>query len=161
VKELITYFYSRRRYYNPDRKFPFSVDYSTDSKYLSSFVRSRQKLGLGRKAAVAEAALIVDALFRFEEHLHLKNPIIGPAILTSRPLVDRVCSFMNGEVDEVGEAESEIFINELNEIYNEEFAERDFERASKEREKILENLDGKRKEGKERTRDFKGSPERD
>jgi len=144
VKELVDYFYSRRRYYNPDRKFPYSIDYSGNTKYISSFIRSREKLGLGRKAAVAEAALLIDALFKFEEHLKLREPIVSPAILQSRPLMDRICSFMNGEVGGVSEAESQMFINEVNEIYNKKFAERDFERASKERKKILEKLDGER-----------------
>ncbi len=46
VKELVNFFYSRRQYYNSDRKFPYSIDYSADSKAVSSFIRSRQKLGL-------------------------------------------------------------------------------------------------------------------
>jgi len=144
VKELVDYFYSRRRYYNSDRKFPFSIDYSTDSKSISSFIRSREKLGLGRKAAIIEAVLLVEALFKFEEHLKLKTPIISPAILAVRPIMDRICSFVNGEVDEVSESESNMFIDEINETLNKKFADQDFERASKERKRILENLDDER-----------------
>lgn len=140
IKELVDYFYSRRRYYNPDRKFPFSIDYSADSKYISSFIRSREKLGLGRKAAIAEAALLVDALFKFEEQLSLRTPIISPAILAVRPIMDRVCSFVNGEVNEAAEAENNMVIDEINRILNKKFADQDFERASEERKRILENL---------------------
>jgi len=152
VKELVNFFYSRRQYYNSDRKFPYSIDYSADSKAVSSFIRSRQKLGLGRKAAIAEATGLVEALFKFEEHLHLKAPVISPAILAVRPLMDRICSYMNGEVGEVGEAETQIFIDEINEIYNKEFAQRDFERASKKRKEILENLDGESERKNDRNR---------
>ena len=159
VKDLVNYFYSRRYYYNTDRKFPYSIDYSNDSRDISSLIQSRQKLGLGRKAAVAEAALIVEALFRFEEHLHLKTPIRGPAILTSRPLVDRVCSFMNNEDAEVGEDDTKMFIEEVNELYRKEYAQRDFEQASEERKRILEKLDGERQG--ERIRDSESSPECD
>ena len=150
VKDLVHYFYSRRYYYNSDRKFPYSIDHSTDSKAVSSFIRSRQRLGLGRKVAVAEATQLVNALFKFEEHLHLKAPIIGPGILAVRPLMDRICSFMNNEVAEVGEAETELYIDEINKIYHQEFAQRDFEQASEERKEILENLDGKNKNNRAR-----------
>jgi len=152
VKDLVNYFYSRRYYYNSDRKFPYSIDCSTDSKPISSFIRSRQKLGLGRKVAVAEATQLVEALFKFEEHLHLKAPIISPAILAVRPLMDRICSFMNNEVAEVGEVETEMYIDEINAIYRKEFAQRDFEQAAEERQKILEKLDGEREEREERDR---------
>ncbi len=161
VKELVNFFYSRRQYYNSDRKFPYSIDYSADSKYISSFIRSRQKLGLGRKAAIAEATVLVEALFKFEEHLHLKAPVISPAILAVRPLMDRVCSYMNGEVGEVGEAETEIFIDEINEIYNKEFGQRDFERASEKRKEILENLDGENERENDRDRNSESSSKRD
>lgn len=146
VKKLVDYFYARRRYYNPERKFPIGVDYSKDTREISTFIRSRQKLGLNRKAAVQEAALLVDALFKYEEHLHLKDPILSPRILTVGPLMDRICSFLNGEVGRVNSADAEVFINEINEIYKKECAEKDFELAFKEREKILESLDDKRKE---------------
>ncbi len=146
VKELVDYFYARRRYYNPDRKFPIGVNYSKDTKEISTFIRSRQRLGLNRKAAVQEAALLVDALFKYEEHLYLKEPILSPRILTVGPLMDRVCSFANGEVGRVNAADADIFINEINEIYKKDCAEKDFELASEEREKILESLDGKREE---------------
>lgn len=156
IKELVDYFYSRRRYYNPDRKFPFSIDYSADSKYVSSFISSRQKLGLGRKAAITEAALLVDALFKFEEQLQLKTPIISPAILAVRPIMDRVCSFVNGEVAEAGEAENHLFIDEINVLLNKKFAGRDFEHANDERSRILENL-----RNGERHRNSESSSERD
>lgn len=155
VRGLVNYFYSCRRYYNPERKFPYSVDHTKGTRDISSFVRSRQKLGLGRKAAVAEAVVLINALFRFEEHLKLKGPIINPAILTNRPTMDRICSFMNNEVDEVGEIESHKYIDGINEAYNTEFAERDFERAAKERKRILEILND------EGNRNSKGSSNRD
>ncbi len=59
---------------------------------------------------------------------------------------------MNGEVGEVGEAETQIFIDEINEIYNKEFAQRDFERASEKRKEILENLDGENERERESNR---------
>lgn len=144
VRELVTYFYSRRRYYNPDRKFPYSIDYTIGTRDISSFIRSRQKLGLGRRAAVAEAALLIDALFKFEKHLKLKAPIMSPAILAVRPVMDRICSFVNDEVDEVSEVESQTYIDAINETYNKEFAEQDFDRAAEERKRILEDLDVER-----------------
>jgi hypothetical protein len=140
VRELVDFFYSRRQYYNPDRKFPFSIDYSADIKYISSFVKSRQKLGLGRKAAVAEAAELVDALFAWESHLFLKTPVISPAILAVRPIMDRVCSFLNGEVSEVNEAATQRYVDEINEWYDKKFGEREFQQGIEERRKLLEEL---------------------
>jgi len=144
VKDLVDYFYSRRKFYNSDRKFPFSIDYSADAKFISSFVSSRQKLGLNRKAAVKEAALLVEALFKYESLLSLRTPVISPAILAVRPIMDRICSFANGEVGEAFDLEQQLFIDEINEIYNQEFAQRDFDKASEERKKILEKLHGKK-----------------
>lgn len=141
VKDLTNYFYSRRRFYNEERKFPISIDYSEDIKAISSFVKSRQKLGLGRKAAVAEAAVIIDALFKFEPHLRLKEPILSPNILAVRPIIDRVCAFLNGEVDEVSETEAFLYGDEWNEYYNKRYAEEDFQKAARMRERILERID--------------------
>lgn len=138
IRELVDYFYSRRKFYNPDRKFPYSIDYTEDNKYISSFIRSREKLGLGRKAAVQEAAVLIDTLFKFEEHLKLKTPIISPTILAVRPIMDRVCSFANGEVDEVAEWENLRFIDVINEKYEKKFFEADFKEAEIERKAILE-----------------------
>lgn len=154
IKQLIHYFYSRRYYYNRDRKFPYSIDYSIDSRSVSSFIKSRQKLGLGRKAAIEEATQLVDALFKFEKYLYLKNPIIRPAILAVRPLMDRVCSFLNNEVDEVGEADTEIYINEINEIYNKKFTKRDFQQAFIHRQNILKKMNSKLSKGVRKDKDI-------
>ena len=144
VRHLVDYFYARRKFYNPDRKFPFSIDYSTDTKYISSFVRSRQKLGLSRKMAVKEAVVLIDTLFKYEEQLKLKTPVISPNILAVRPIMDRVCSFANGEVDEVVQLETESFVDNINDVYDKEFDKRDFERAAEERMKILEKIHGEK-----------------
>jgi len=144
VKALTDYFYARRLYYNPSRKFPFSVDYSGDTKFVSSLVVSRQKQGLSRKAAVQESALIIDAFFKYEKHLKLKTPISNPRILTSRPFIDRICSYMNGEDPDVNDFNDEMFIDKWNEEYNKKHGERDFLLAKDERKKILEKLDDKR-----------------
>lgn len=145
IKKLVEYFYTRRFYYNPDRSYPASVDYKDDSKYASDLVRSRQKLGLSRKNAVREAAAIIDALFKYEPFLKLKEPINHLTIVTSRPVMDRICSFLNREVKEVEEAENEEYINMVNEVYDREFAQRDFERAAETRKKMLERLDERKK----------------
>ena len=142
VKDLIEFFYARRRFYNPDRKFPESIDYSEDRNYVGSFVKSRQKLGLGRLSAVREAAEIVDALFKYEHLLNLKEPIRGAVILTIRPIMDRVCGFMNGGIPEAGEIDTELKVLELNSYYDKNFDARDKETAALERQKILEKLNG-------------------
>lgn len=147
VRDLVDYFYSRRRFYNPDRKCPPSTDYVDDGKYISSFVRSREKLGLSRKQAVAEAAEIIDALFKFEKHLGLREPVIHANILAVRPIMDRVCSYLNGEVAEANETDTELEINEWNEYYNKKYSKQDFDRAAEERAKILEKMN-ERKDGK-------------
>jgi len=142
IPKLVDYFYSRRRYYNPDRKFPNSIDYGSERKYVSSFVKSREKLGLNRKTAIQEATLIIDALFKFEKHLGLREPILDSRILAVRPIMDRICSYLNGEVAEANETDTELYIQEWNRYYNKEFAEHDFERAKQKLKKISERLDG-------------------
>ena len=147
VRDLVDYFYSRRRFYNPDRKCPHSVDYGNDGKFISSFVKSREKLGLGRKQAVAEAAELIDALFKFEKHLGLREPVTNANILAVRPIMDRVCSYLNGEVNEVNETDTILEVDHWNEYYNKKYAEKDFVRAADERAKILEKMN-ERKDGK-------------
>jgi len=141
MKDLVDFFYSRRRFYNPDRKFPYSIDYSEDAKKVSMFVRSRQKLGLGRKTAIAEAAALIDALFKFEKQLHLKEPIISPGILSSQSIMDKICSYLNGEVAEVSEVDNELYVAEINKYYDKKCVQQDLERADATRRKILERLD--------------------
>lgn len=143
MKKLVEYFYARRFFYNPDRKFPASIDWKKDNVCASDLVRSRMKLGLSRKNAVKEAAALIDALFKYEEFLKLREPINHLTILTSRPVMDRICSYMNSEVAEVEETKTEEFIGEINEIYNREYAQRDFEKAAEKRQKMLENLNDK------------------
>lgn len=138
VKDLVNYFYTRRKYYNPDRKFPFSIDYSEATKRISGFVKSRQKLGLSRKMALRECAILVDNLFKYEAVLLLKEPIINPGILTSRPVMDKICSLVNREVREVAEVDNGLFIDELNVIYDEEFGVKDSNIAQEIRKEILE-----------------------
>lgn len=147
VRDLVDYFYSRRRFYNQDRKCPHSIDYSEDAKSISSFVKSREKLGLGRKQAIAEAAELIDTLFKFEKHLGLREPITKAKILAVRPIMDRVCSYLNGEVDEVNETDTILEVDHWNEYYNKYYANQDFIRAADERAKILEKMN-ERKDGK-------------
>lgn len=144
VKDLVDYFYARRFFYNSDRKFPQSRNYKDDTKYMSAFVKKRQKLGLGRKAAIREAAMLIDTLFKFEEHLKLQEPVLSPRFLAIDSFMDRVCSFANGEVDDVNDAETEEYIAKLNEEYNKEFAQRDLELAAANRKEILEKMYGQR-----------------
>jgi hypothetical protein len=144
TRKLVEYFYARRFYYNPERKFPTSIDWKQDGIIASDLVRSRMKLGLSKKNAIKEAAALVDALFKYEGFLKLREPINHLTILTQRPIMDRICSFMNAEVSEVEEAKTEEFITEVNKIYDREYAQRDFEKAAEKRQKMLENLYGKR-----------------
>jgi hypothetical protein len=140
VKRLVEYFYARRFYYNENRKFPASIDWKKDSLCASDLVRSRQKLGLGRKNAVRESAVLVNALFKYEKFLKLREPIHHLTILTSRPVMDRICSFMNSEVMEVEEFKTNEYIEKINQIYDREYAQRDFEKAGEKLQKILERL---------------------
>ena len=140
VKGLIEHFYTRRRFYNPDRQYPGSIDYGKDSIYIASFLKSREKLGLDRKMAVKEAAMLVEALFKHEEHLRLKEPIMQPTILTVRPIMDRVCGFLNREAIEVEEQETLKHIEKVNKIYGEKFADRDFKKAAEQRKRMLEKV---------------------
>lgn len=140
IKVLTEYFYARMKFYNPDRKYPTSIDYSQDSKYVSSFIHSREKLGLGRKMAIQEAAMLIDALFKYEEHLNLNEPIMQPTILAVRSIMDRVVGYINQDSAKVQEADTEKYIEEVNEFYNAEFAQRDFEKAAEQRRAISERI---------------------
>jgi len=140
VKRLVEYFYARRFYYNEDRKFPASIDWGKDNLYAADLVRSRQKLGLSRKNAVRESAELVDALFKYEEFLKLREPINHLTILTSRSIMDRVCNFVNGDVSEVEELKTNEYIEKINEVLDRENSQEDFENAAKKRKKILEKL---------------------
>ncbi len=140
VRKLVEFFYARRFYYNENRKFPASIDWKKDSLCASDLVRSRQKLGLSRKNAVKEAAAIVDALFKYEKFLRLREPIHHLTILTSRPVMDRICSFMNAEVTDVEEFKTGEYIEAINVIYDRDNAQRDFDVAAEKRKKILEKL---------------------
>ncbi len=142
VNGLIDYFYAKRLYYNPDRPFPKSRNLQEDRKYVSTFVTKRQGTGLSRKKAVEEAGLLIDTLFKFEEYLPLKDPVTDTRILTIGWIMDKVCAIANNEVGEVGEFQTEQYVNEINEIYNVEFSERDSRRAAKIRVDILERLHG-------------------
>jgi hypothetical protein len=140
TKKLVEYFYARRFYYNPDRKFPASIDWKTDNLLAADLVRSRQKLGLSRKNAVKEAAVLVDALFKYEKFLKLKNPILHLTILGYRPIMDSICGYLNAENSDVEEFKTNEYIDKINEIYNVEYAQRDFEKAAENRKLILEKL---------------------
>lgn len=146
VKDLVEYFYARRKFYSEDRKYPLSIDYKEDTRKVASFVKSREKLGLKRKDAVKESALLIDAMFKFEEQLCLKEPIISLGILSSRPFMDRVCAMANGEVDAANQFDNDLSAKEFNELYNKKFGKRDFKKASEERKQMLRRLydeDGK------------------
>ncbi len=143
IKALVEHFYARRRYYNLEREYPLSIDYKEDTKKIASFVKSREKLGLKRRDAIQEAAVLIDAMFKFEKCLSLKEPIISLGILSVRPFMDRVCAMINGEIDSANQFDKELNAKEFNELYNKKFGERDFKRASEERTQILRGLNGK------------------
>lgn len=144
MRKLVEYFYARRFFYNPNRKYPASIDWKKDNLYASDLVRSRQKLGLNKKNAIREAAALIDALFKYEEFLKLREPINHLTILTSRSIMDRICNYMNEEVSEVEEHKTNEYIDKVNVIYDREYAQRDFEKAAEKRKKILEKLNDNR-----------------
>lgn len=155
IKDLLEYFYARRLFYNPDRPFPPSRNLVQDRNFISGFVKKRQQLGLGRKDAIREAAMLIEVLFRFEEHLKLRTPIMSPRVLQVGFIMERVCAIASDEIDEASEAETERYIDALNEVYNRKNAERDTELADASRKRILERLNV------ERDRDTEGRTERD
>lgn len=155
IKDLIDYFYARRLFYNADRPFPPSRNFEEDRKYLGLFVKKRQALGLSRKNALKETAVLIDTLFRFEEHLKLKTPVMSPRALDVGFIIERVCAIANDEIAEASEAETDRYINSINTIYNRKNAERDAELAAASRKRILERLN------EQRGRDTEGSSERD
>lgn len=140
IKKLVEFFYARRFFYNKDRKYPASVDFKNDSKFASDLVRSRQKLGLNRKQAIQEAASLIEGLFKFEPFLKLKEPINHLTIVTSRPIMDRICMYLNGESSDVEESLNEDYVNKLNKIYEKQYFDQDFEDAQHKRKHILEKL---------------------
>ena len=141
IPQLVQFFYAKRRFYNPDRKFPESIDNANDRKYIGGYVQSRQKLGLDKKTAVKEVAQIIDALFKYEALLGLSTPVISPKILGVRYIMDRVCSYLNGEVAEAGEIDTEIAVQKYNDYYDRHFAEEDIEFAARRRDEILGSLE--------------------
>jgi hypothetical protein len=142
AKDLLEYFYARRKFYNSERKFPESIDHQGNTKVISSFIRSRQKLGLSRENAVQECAVLIENMFKYEKHLNLKEPIISVNILAVRPFMDRVCSIANEENREIEELENDKYLNEFYEAYEKMYGERDDEIVRKKRVEILEALDG-------------------
>lgn len=144
AKDLVQFFYARRKYYNVGRRFPESIDYRGDTKIISSLIRSREKLGLGRRYAIQECAELIENMFKYEKLLGLKEPIVNVNILAVRPIMDRVCAIANEENREVAELENDAFINAFYDKYEEEYGERDDETAKERRKEILEALDGKR-----------------
>ncbi len=141
IKDLLEYFYARRKFYNSERKFPASIDYQGNTKIISSFVLNRQKLGLNRKNAVRECAELIENMFKYEKHLYLKEPIISVNILTVRPIMDRVCSIANEENREVEAIKNDIYLSKFYEDYENKFGERDDEIVREKRKEILEALD--------------------
>ena len=115
-----------------------------DRKYISGFVKKRQELGLSRKHATREAAMLIEVLFRFEKHLKLRTPIMSPRVLQVGFIMERVCAIASGEIDEASEEETERYIDAVNEIYNKKYAERDTELAVASRKRILGRLHGQR-----------------
>jgi hypothetical protein len=155
IKDLLEYFYARRLYYNPDRPFPPSRNLVQDRNYLSGFVKKREQQGLSRKNAIREAAMLIEVLFRFEEHLKLRDPIMSPRVLEVGFIMERVCAIASDEIDEASEAETERYIGGINEVYNRKNAARDAELAAASRKRILERLND------ERSRNSEGRTERD
>jgi hypothetical protein len=143
AKDLLEYFYARRKFYNPERRFPESIDHQGNTKVLSSLIRSRQKLGLSRQNAVRECAELIENMFKYEKHLYLKEPIISVNILAVRPIMDRVCSIANEENKEVVALENNKFLDQFYEDYEKTYGARDDDDAKEKRKEILEALDGK------------------
>ena len=144
IKDLLDYFYARRLFYNPERTFPPSRNFEQDRKYLSVLVRKRENMGLSRKNAIRECTVLIDTLFRFEEHLKLSEPVMSPRALDVGFILNRVCAIANDEIGEAGEAETERYIDAINEVYGRKFAERDAEIATASRKRILERLNVQR-----------------
>jgi len=142
ARDLLEYFYARRKFYNSERKFPESISYQADTKVISSFLRSRQALGLSRQQAVRECAELIENMFKYEKHLTLKDPIVSVNILAVRSIMDRICSIANEENSEVVALENERCIDKFYEDYEKKYGERDDEAARKKRKEILEALDG-------------------
>ncbi len=140
IKGLVDYFYACRLYYNQDRKFPNSRNFKEDTKYITTFVKKRQKLGLSKKFAVQEAVVLIETLFKFEKHLKLRTPVMSPVVLGLDFIMDRICAYANGEIDEVNEMDTEMFIDKMNKVYDKKFAERDSQRAAIGLERILEKI---------------------
>jgi len=155
IKDLIDYFYARRLFYNPERTFPPSRNFEEDRKYLSVLVKKREDTGLSRKNAIKECAVLIETLFRFEEHLKLSEPVMSPRALSVGFILNRVCAIANDEIGEAGEAETERYIDEINEVYDRKYTERDAEIAAASRKRILERLHD------QRDRNTEGSTERD
>jgi len=142
AKGLVELFYARRKYYNPDRRFPQSINYGGDTKIVSSFIRTRQKLGLSRENAVRECAELIENMFKYEKHMSLKEPIISVNILAVNSIMDRVCSIANEENREVVALENDKYLNQFYEDYEKTYGERDDELARQKRKEVLEALDG-------------------
>jgi len=142
AKELVELFYARRKYYNPERKFPQSINYRGDTKIISTFIRAREKLGLSRKHSIQECAELIENMFKYEKHMSLKEPIVSVNILAFSPIMDRVCSIANEENREVVELENDRCLNQFYENYEKTYGERDDELARQKRKEILEALDG-------------------
>jgi len=140
AKDLLEYFYARRKFYNLERKFPESIDHQGNTKIISSFVRSRQKLGLNKQTAVKECAELIENMFKYEKHFTLKEPIISVRILTSRPFMDRVCAVANGENREVQELENAKYLTKFYEDYEQRYGESDDVISQNKRREILEIL---------------------
>ena len=155
IKDLLDYFYARRLYYNPSRPFPPSRNFEEDRKYISTFVKKRQELGLGKKNAVRECAMLIETLFRFEKHLKLRTPIMSPRVLSVGFIMEKVCAIASDEIAEASEDETERYIDEINEVYDRKYAERDAKRAEASRKRILERLH------EQRDGDAEGRTERD
>jgi hypothetical protein len=142
--ELLRHFYARRQFYNPDRRFPDSINYKDGLDHVGGFLCRREKLGLSRAQAMKEATILIEMIFKYEEFFYLKTPIKEPSILTVDFVVRKACAFADGEVPVVNDAKTEAMVEELNQEYNREFAERDAREASERLARILEKLNVKK-----------------
>lgn len=146
VKKLLEFFYYKREAGRSDLKVDYYRDAKEDMEMMGQFVKSREKLGLGRKAALQEAALIIDGLFKYEKYLNLTTPIISPKILNVRSFVDRVCGFLNGDDPNVAESETSEYVTLLSEEYARKYQNAEFDSIKDERQKIMERLNVKRQD---------------
>jgi hypothetical protein len=99
-KDLVKFFYIKMMEYNPGRKLHYSMSTKEDLKNAKKLVEKRMALGVSKKRALIEAALIIDILVKHEALFGVAFPITSLRPLVSEKtkwIVDKVIAFYNGE----------------------------------------------------------------